>query len=280
MFQALSKACLCAVPPLEQRLSLPLFNAPSATAANSFGGESNFAMSEKVLGNRLLQLLPADDLSSIRHWLEPVELAFKDTLVESDVPISYVYFPESCVLSIVALANRDTRIEVGMVGFEGMTALSVKDGDSSPFRWIIQLPGAAWRMKSENFRLAFNGYGSVSELIMRYHEARAIQFAYTALAHGSFTLTERLARWLLMSHDRGRSDSMPHVHEFIASMLAVRRSGVSAAIHYLEGLGAIRAGRGEISIVDRSKLIAIAAGGYGVAEAEYDRLMAPRHNGA
>jgi hypothetical protein len=114
----------------------------------------------------------------------------------------------------------------------------------------------------------------LNEVTLRYKDVTAIQFAYTALAHGSFTIEERLARWLLMSHDRSRRETIPMIHEFLAAMLAVRRSGITTATHLLEGVGAIKAVRGAITIRDRAKLLEIAGESYGTPEAEYDRLMA------
>ena len=100
-----------------------------------------------------------------------------------------------------------------------------------------------------------------------------LALAYTALAHGSFTIEERLARWLLMAFDRVERSDIPLVHDSIADMLSVRRAGVTHAIHALEGHGAIRATRGLIHLRDRETLVTLAAGSYGLPEREYERLM-------
>ncbi|MDB5651730.1 MAG: cyclic nucleotide-binding protein [Hyphomicrobiales bacterium] len=231
-------------------------------------------MSHVPMNNRLLLRLPPEDLAALMPLLEEVSLNLKQVVIEPAVVIQYVYFPESCVCSILARTDHVNPIEVGMVGFEGMTDMVLREGDRTPLRAIIQLPGTAWRMKAVDFAQAIQTYRSLNYTVMRFKEALAIQFAYTALAHGSFTIEERLARWLLMSHDRARKDTMPLVHEFMAAMLAVRRSGVTTAIHILEGSGAIRAARGIITIRDREKLEEFASGSYGVPEAEYERLMA------
>jgi CRP-like cAMP-binding protein len=109
--------------------------------------------------------------------------------------------------------------------------------------------------------------------LLGYVEAFQVQVAHTALSHGSYTLEERLARWLLMCHDRLDGDDLPLVHEFLSLMLGVQRSGVTLALHMLEAGDMIRAKRGLITITDRGKLEDVAGGSYGVPEAEYRRLI-------
>jgi CRP-like cAMP-binding protein len=223
--------------------------------------------------NLLLQRLPEPDLTTLSQQLTHVELRLKQVLVEVNQPIEHVYFPENGVCSALALTTGTNPIEVGMIGFEGMTDMVLEDGDVSFMRVIVQMDGTAWRMSASDFVRAIATIPSVNAMTLRYKHALAVQFAYTAFAHGSFTIVERLARWLLMSQDRSRLDSLPLVHEFLASMLAVRRSGVTTALHVLEGSGAIKATRGSIVIRDREKLREIASDSYGVPEAAYDRLM-------
>ena len=111
---------------------------------------------------------------------------------------------------------------------------------------------------------------------MRYTHVFMMQAAGTAYANAHFTVEQRLARWLLMMHDRADGDDLEITHEFLAMMLCVRRPGVTVATHVLEGNGLIRAKRGRITVLDRAKLIELAADSYGLAEAEYDRLFAPK----
>jgi CRP-like cAMP-binding protein len=113
------------------------------------------------------------------------------------------------------------------------------------------------------------------DVVLRYQQTMIVQASYTALSHGSFNIEERLARWLLMCFDRSKGADLPLVHEFIALMLAVRRSGVTTAIHVLEGNHAIKATRGSIQLRDREKLEELASGSYGDPESEYARLMGP-----
>jgi CRP-like cAMP-binding protein len=205
--------------------------------------------------------------------MDRVEFALKQEILHRGQVIGFVYFPEDCVCSLVAKTDTSDGIEVGMFGAEGMSDMVVRPGDRTALSSIVQVAGSAWRIDAEAFSELLHTQRSLNEIALRYKEAVSIQFAYTALSHGSFTIEERLARWLLMSQDRSQRETIPMVHEFLAMMLAVRRSGVTTATHVLEGLGAIKAVRGSITIRDREKLLEIAGESYGVPEAEYDRLM-------
>jgi CRP-like cAMP-binding protein len=232
-------------------------------------------MSHPQSNNRILQRLSADDFQAVKPFLERVELTLKQELIKPNVPISHVFFLENGVGSIIAQTEGSERIEVGLIGREGMTNHVTEQGDVSVLQSIAQVPGQALAVEAERYvDWIFNRPG-VLRLILRYQEAMRVQLAYTALAHGSFTVEERLARWLLMSFDRTDGADMPMVHEFLAMMLAVRRSGVTTATHILEGRGAIRATRGRIQLRDREILEEMTAGSYGIPEREYARLMGP-----
>lgn len=231
-------------------------------------------MSQSRIQNKLLQKLTGADFNEVAPFMEPLELTLKQEILTRGEVISHVYFPEDCVGSILAKTESVCAIEVGMFGFEGMSDMVVRLGDIAALTSVVQVAGTAWRVKAEDFARLLHSLPSLNEATLRYKEVTAIQFAYTALAHGSFTIEERLARWLLMSHDRSRRETIPMIHGFLAAMLAVRRSGITTATHVLEGVGAIKTVRGAITIRDRQKLLGIAGESYGVPEAEYDRLMA------
>jgi len=230
-------------------------------------------MSQSQIQNRLLQKLTPSDLDAVMSCATRVDLAFKqEIMVRGDV-ISYVYFPEDCVCSLIAQTDHARPIEVGMVGPEGMSDMVSRIGDRTALTSIVQVAGAAWRIRTEDFIRLIHSAPSFDEVTRRFKDALAIQFAYTAFANGNFKVEERLSRWLLMSHDRSRQDTVPMIHQFMAMMLAIRRSGVTTATHILEGAGAIKGLRGAIEIRDRDKLLEIAGESYGTPEAEYERLM-------
>jgi CRP-like cAMP-binding protein len=188
--------------------------------------------------------------------------------------IDYVYFPESGLGSVVAIGDRDRRIEIGIFGRDGMSGAAVVMGnDRSPHETFMQIAGHGFRLPADALRRAMTESPSFHNLLLRYMQTFMIQTAHTALANGRAKLEERLARWLLMCHDRIDGDELGLTHEFLAIMLVVRRAGVTVAMHMLEGRGLIRGARGMILIRDRDGLIEIADGFYGLPEAEYRRLI-------
>jgi CRP-like cAMP-binding protein len=224
--------------------------------------------------NRLLSALPADAFEAIRPRLKRVELEMRHVLEMPHEPIPYIYFLEPCIASVVAITPGGEQMEVGLFGPEGMSGLAVANGaDRSPHHTFIQVPGQALRMTSDDFRAAMSEVEPLAQVVRLYSLAQSVQVAFTALANGRYTIDERLARWLLMCHDRVDGDVVPITHEFLALMLGVRRAGVTTALHILEGGGVIRASRGRIEIIDRNELREGAGDSYGAPEAEYERLI-------
>src|SRR3954454_14302833 len=221
-----------------------------------------------ILRNNLLQALSANDLALLQPHLEGVELERGDVIVEPNKPIQHVVFPEDAIISIVASTSGGRRIEVCIIGRDGVTGTSILHGaDTTPHEIFTQVPGSALRMAADDLRTAIRTSSSLHGRLLRYAGAFNVQIAYTALSHGSF------ARWLLMCHDRVDGDDLPLVHEFLSMMLGVPRSCVTIAVHTLEATGMIKATRGHINVRDRAKLEEAAGGSYGVPEAEYRRLF-------
>jgi CRP-like cAMP-binding protein len=224
--------------------------------------------------NQLLSRLSADDLRLVQPRLVQVLTDARDTLEEPNAPIEFVYFLDSGVASVVAINASGQRLEVGIFGREGVSASTIIQGDDrSPHHTFIQVTGSAQRMRKDDFRESMRESPSFNALLMRYVQAFAIQTAHTALANGRAKLEERLARWLLMCHDRVDGDELALTHEFLSLMLGVRRTGVTLALHMLEGRGLIKGQRGRIQIVDREGLFENTAGCYRIPEAEYQRLV-------
>jgi CRP-like cAMP-binding protein len=231
-------------------------------------------MSHPPLQNQILRRLSPDDFRAIEPCLERVELTLKQDLITPGEPITHVWFPESGMCSVIASARGSEAIEVGLIGLEGMTDHVTKLGDTSVLKSFVQMPGTAFAVGAERY-IAWTKRPSVLEVVLRYQQSMIVQVSYTALSHGSFNVEERLARWLCMSFDRSQGADLPLIHEFIAMMLGVRRSGVTTALHILEGHQGIKATRGSIKLRDRAALEDLTQGGYGVPEREYARLMGP-----
>lgn len=224
--------------------------------------------------NKLLSRLSPQDLTLLEPNLEPVQLQLRECLEFANRRVEHVYFLEHGLASIVARLPRGRDIEVGMVGREGVTGACVILGaDQTPNTTFMQVAGSGFRVRSEILRGALAQSETLRATTLRYVQALACQMASTALANGRSRLEERLSRWLLMVHDRGDSDTLSLTHEFLATMLGVRRPGVTVALHILEGKGLIRSVRGHVVIRDRDGLIALSDGSYGTAEAEYRRLL-------
>ncbi|WP_307088740.1 Crp/Fnr family transcriptional regulator [Sphingomonas faeni] len=174
------------------------------------------------------------------------------------------------------MSGTDQGIEVGIAGRDGLIGVPILlDADRTPHRIFMQVAGAGHSIDRDDLRRTLDENASIRNLLLRYVQAYSTQTTYTALSNAIHTIEERLARWLLMSHDRQDGDEIPLTHDFLALMLGVRRPSVTIALHSLEGLGFIKATRGLITVRKRADLMAFAGTSYGVPEAEYDRLIGP-----
>lgn len=234
--------------------------------------ERRHGTNQDEIGNRLLAALPPADFERLAPLLKWRTLALRDVLIEAGQPIDQVYFPESGLVSYVS--PNDVETEVGIVGCEGFVGISVMlDVDRSPLKAVGQIAGSGFTIATPALRDALADRPGLGRMLGRYAHVFMMQAASTAYANAHFTVEQRLARWLLMTHDRIDGDELELTHDFLAVMLCVRRPGVTVATHVLEGNHAIRARRGRITVMDRDKLIALAGDSYGFAEAEYDRVI-------
>ncbi|WP_105422364.1 Crp/Fnr family transcriptional regulator [Neorhizobium sp. T25_27] len=223
--------------------------------------------------NRLLRVVAQDTFAKLIPHLEFVELPVKHVLVEADVANSHVYFLEGGLASVVASTVDDEAVEVGHVGHEGLAGQHVlMMTQQTPTKTFMQAAGSAYQVPVSAFLALATADLPFQHLLLRYVHSCGIQLAHSALANARYNVYERLARWLLMCHDR-LGDELPLTHEFLSIMLGVRRSGVTDQLHLLEGTQAIKARRGHITVRDRSRLEEIASGCYGVPEREYERLV-------
>jgi CRP-like cAMP-binding protein len=224
-------------------------------------------------GNRLLQAMPRADCEALQRHLSPVELPLRQKLEQPFQPIEHVYFVEDAIASVVA-KYPDRDVEIGVVGCEGVTGSAIILGaTSSSHATYVQLAGDAQRMSSDAFRQCMSDSQTLRPWLLRYVHAFSVQTAHTAAANAIADLPERLARWLLMTHDRVPGNEMTLTHEFLATMLGTRRAGVTEALHVLGAKVLIEQRRGRIVIANRKGLEALASVYYGKPEAEYKRLM-------
>jgi CRP-like cAMP-binding protein len=208
-----------------------------------------------LVTNKLIAGVPSKD----RMWLlancEPVDLVFGDILSEADRPIEHVYFPLVGFISLVAPLNGHQPLEMGLVGNEGMVGVTLKLGiKTAPMRAVVQGSGTALRMTGSKFTRYFGDTPAMCRILDQYLYVLMAQLMQSAACTRFHEIEPRLARWLLMTHDRAHADHFHLTHEFLADMLGVRRSGVSIAASALQLRKLIGYTRGEISILNRRGL--------------------------
>ncbi|MGE0583693.1 MAG: Crp/Fnr family transcriptional regulator [Flavobacteriaceae bacterium] len=224
--------------------------------------------------NALLRNLAAEDFMSLARRAELVDLPRMLQLAEAGKPAQYAYFPETGIGSIVMRSPEGQSVEVGMFGHDGMSPPVLAAGcTESPMDIFMQVGGRGYRIAAEELGSAMTESLSLRLLLSRYAHVIAVQSASTALSNAVHPVDIRLARWLLMCHDRSEGDELPLTHDFISLMLAVRRPSVTNALHVLEGERLIQSERGFVTVRNREALEIFAADAYGRAEEEYRRLI-------
>jgi CRP-like cAMP-binding protein len=221
------------------------------------------------IANRLLAALPKKDYQALQRHLEEVPLVFEEILYQPNVLISDVYFPNSGIISLLAADNERATIEVGLVGKEGILGLAIFMGvNASQSRAVVQGAGSAMKMKATAFRKECNNGGALPRLLQRYSHSRLTQITQSAVCNQFHSVDARLARWLLMTHDRMGDDEFQITQEFLSSMLGVRREGVSRAAGDLQKRKLIGYSRGRLKVLDRAGLEAVSCGCYEIINDE------------
>ena len=232
------------------------------------------ATDQSEIRNFLLSSLSASDFTLLAPHLVQVELPLGQSLIEPETVIVHSWFPESGLCSLIASTAVGRQVEVAVIGRDGLVDTAVVHGtDRTPLHCFVQIPGTAWRIRTDALHRAVAGSATLNALLLAYTQTVFIQVAHTALANASHTIGQRLARWLLMSQDRLGDPAIYLTHERLSLMLGVRRAGVTVAIQTLEATGLVSARRGVITIVDRPALESYAVDSYGTPEAEYERLI-------
>jgi CRP-like cAMP-binding protein len=224
--------------------------------------------------NHLLAALPDAEWERWVSQLEPVDMPLGKVLYESGRKLSHVYFPTTCIISLLYVLENGASAEIAVVGHDGLVGVSLfMGGESTTSRAVVQSAGKGFRLKAALMMQEFNRAGPVLHLLLRYTQALITQMAQTAVCNRHHSLDQQLCRWLLLSLDRLPSNELRMTQELIANMLGVRREGVTEAAGDLQNAGLIQYQRGHITVLDRTSLEQRSCECYSVVKKEYDRLL-------
>jgi CRP-like cAMP-binding protein len=231
---------------------------------------------QRLAGNRLLRELPKESYQRLLPQLQTVPLRLGEILCEAGEPLSYGWFITRGVASLLSTTFGGDTVEVGMIGNEGLVGLPIlPKSNHLPYRVLIQLEGEAQRVPMDVLQREFNAHGPLHDLLLRYICALMVQFTQSGVCNHFHTIEERFCRWLLILHDYASSDTVNLTQELAASMLGVRRTGVSLVAGRLQFAGLISYRRGRITILNREGIEASACECYDVVRKKYDQLLAP-----
>jgi hypothetical protein len=224
--------------------------------------------------NRILDALPRKEQQRFIAGCDPVELAFSDVLGEPGERVRHVYFPTNSYISLVSQIDRDARLEVALVGTEGMCGIGLVLGvNTSPLHLLVQGAGPALRMTAARFRRELPQNPALQLRLNRYIYVRLSQLAQTAACTRFHVVEARLARWLLMTQDRAYSHELHITHQLLAYMLGVRRVGITEAAGALQKRKLINYSRGIITVLNRRGLETASCGCYRADRETYERIM-------
>lgn len=224
--------------------------------------------------SRLLAALPRAELERLEHGLEPVSIPSGAVLYEPGQTIQHVFFPTSAIISRMYVTEAGNSSAIAMIGNEGMIgAFALMGSKTSPNRAVANSAGFGYRMQAGLLLQEFSKCGPLMHLLLRYVQASLTEIAQTAVCNRRHSVDEQLCKWLLQTLDRLPSNHMSVTQEAIASMIGVRREGITEAAGALQRDGVIEYRRGQITVLDRAALEERTCECYMVVRNEFDRLM-------
>lgn len=225
--------------------------------------------------NFLLSAIPADILERLSGHLKTVDLPHGQVLHRPNDVIEIVYFPLSCLISVTVTMTDGNTSEVGIVGNREMVGINAFMGgrETNQTEYVAQVPGRAVKLPADLLLAEFDRSKPLRDVMLRYTQAYIAQLSQNVACNRQHDVNQRLARWILESCDRIRSDDLALTHEFIGQMLGIRRAGVSESLAALQAKGLIDSGRKSIKVVDLEGLKDVACECYEVIRNEYDRLL-------
>jgi len=230
--------------------------------------------------NRILAALPSEEYQQLAPHLERIRLGIRDLLFDVNEPIDHVYFPESCVASLVGMMADGSAVETATVGDEGMVGMPLFHGtDRTTSQAFCQIEGTGLRLPAQVFREALDASPSLNRMLHLYSQALFTLIAQASACNRLHTMQHRCARWLLLCHDRvGQANGVNQfslTQNFLSQMLGVRRATVTEAMGALQESGAVTYEMGRITILDRARLEGASCECYAIVRSEFDRLLPP-----
>jgi CRP-like cAMP-binding protein len=224
--------------------------------------------------NHLLAALPTAEFDRLVPHLKPVDMLLGDVLYEPGGQMQHAYFPTTAIVSLHYVTASGASAETAGVGNEGVVGISLfMGGDTTPSSAVVQTAGHAYRLNSGVLKREFDRGGLMQRLLLRYTQALITQMTQTAACNRHHSVEQQLCRWLLLTLDRLPSNELVMTQELVASMLGVRREGITEAAGNLQRAGLIRYRRGHIAVLERSGLEAAACECYAVVKKELVRLL-------
>ena len=224
--------------------------------------------------NHLLAALPAAEFERLSANLEPVALKLGETLYEPGVQMQHAYFPTSAIVSLHYVTESGASAETAGVGNEGVVGISLfMGGNTTPSSAVVQTAGHAYRLPGRLLKQEFTRGGLMQSLLLRYTQALLTQMMQTGACNRHHSVEQQLCRWLLLTLDRLPSRELVMTQELVASMLGVRREGITEAAGKLRRAGVISYRRGHIAVLERAGLETAACECYAVVKKEFTRLL-------
>jgi len=237
----------------------------------------SIAPTAQECGNYLLSMLPEDDYQSLAPHLELVQTPLHMVLFERGKPMRYAYFPVTGQHSILAPMKDGGMVEVGTVGFEGMTSVDLlTGGDVASETTVCQVPGDALRMPASVFKEQLSRNGALLRISLRYFQAYLAQVQQSVACNALHPIDQRFARWVLMCHNRARRQPFQLTQEYLASMLGVHRPSVSIIAKSYQDAGVVQYSQGVITVLDQERLEQAACECYHVVKDQFERFLGKR----
>jgi CRP-like cAMP-binding protein len=224
--------------------------------------------------NSILRCLPVEARERLFPHLELVKLPLGTVLYESGARMRHIYFPTDALVSLLYVLEDGASAEIAVCGNDGAVGVSLfMGGETTTSRAVVQSAGTAYRLSGARLKREFYRHGDLMVLLLKYTQALITQMAQTAVCNRHHSVDQQLCRWLLLSLDRLESNELVMTHELIASMLGVRREGVTAAAGKLQKRGVLRYTRGPITVLNRPRLEELCCECYSVVKKESERLL-------